>query len=397
MTLMTEHLTEAHRLTLLPPYATAQLEVLRSAAEANGLTCIDLGIGSPDQPTPKAVIERMIEAIQDPSNHRYPAFRGKPAFRRAIAEWYRRHYNVELDPDKEVLPLIGSKEGLAKLALAFVNPGDVVIVPDPSYPVHQRGTILAGGELCLVPLRAEREFLPDWAEVPATMLAKARLLFYNFPNNPTAAVAPRTFHEETVEFARKNDLILVHDLAYAELAFDGYRPTSLLEIPGAKDRGVEFHTMSKTYNMAGWRCGFAVGNARVLEQLYRVKTNMDYGIFGAIQDAAISALSLPQSHIEQLIAKYQRRRDVMVAGLESLGWKLERPKATMYVWAPVPPPLTSYDFVADVINRTGVIFTPGSGFGAAGEGFFRVSLVAEEHILKEAIARLHQAKIRYPA
>ena len=396
MTIATDRFAEAQRLTLIPPYATAQLEVLRAAAEKKGLTCIDLGIGSPDQPTPPAVVERMVEALRDPSNHRYPNFKGKPAFRKAIAQWYGNRYGVELDPESEVLPLIGSKEGLAKLALAFINSGDVTIVPDPSYPVHHRGTILAGGRLSLVPMRPERQFLPDWAEVPTADLERARLMFYNFPNNPTAAVAPREYHDETLAFARKHNLILVHDLAYSELAFDGYRPTSLLELPGAKDVGVEFHTMSKTYNMAGWRIGFVVGNAKVLHQLYRVKTNMDYGIFGAIQDAAAFALGLPQSHVDELCKLYQRRRDVVCDGLESLGWQVDRPKATMYVWARVPSGFaTSYDFVADTIDKTGVVLTPGSGFGAGGEGFFRVSLVAGEEILQEAIDRLRNGGVRY--
>ncbi len=395
MTSTIDRFAIANRLAGIPPYATAQLEVLRAAAEKKGLKCIDLGIGSPDQPTPPEVVERMIAALRDPSNHRYPGFKGKESFRKAIADWYGRRYGVDLDPRSEVLPLIGSKEGLAKLALAFINPGDVTIAPDPSYPVHHRGTLLAGGELALVPMRPAREFLPDWSEVPASQLARARMLFYNFPNNPTAAVAPREFHEDTVAFARKRDLILVHDLAYAELAFDGYRPTSLLEIPGAKDVGVEFHTMSKTYNMAGWRTGFVVGNARIIEQLYRVKTNMDYGLFGAIQDAAEFALSLPQSHVDALVALYQRRRDVVVDGLTQLGFPVIRPKATMYVWCPVPPGQKAYDFVADTIDRTGVVFTPGTGFGDGGEGYFRVSLVADEPVLQEALDRLRQAGIHY--
>ncbi|MBU6427874.1 MAG: LL-diaminopimelate aminotransferase, partial [Cyanobacteria bacterium REEB65] len=385
----------ARRLATIPPYATAQLEVLRAAAEAKGLTCIDLGIGSPDQPTPPEVVERMIAALRDPANHRYPTFKGKASFRKAIARWYGQRYGVELDPETEVLPLIGSKEGLAKLALAFINPGDVTIAPDPSYPVHHRGTLLAGGELSLVPMRPERAFLPDWSEVPANQLARARMLFYNFPNNPTAAVAPREYHELTLEFAKRHHLLLVHDLAYSELAFDGYKPTSLLELPGAKDIGIEFHTMSKTFNMAGWRCGFVVGNAKVIHELYRVKTNMDYGLFGAIQDAAEFALSLPQSHADRLIALYQRRRDIVVDGLLSLGFPVTRPKATMYVWCPVPPGQKAADFVADTIDRTGVVFTPGTGFGAGGEGFFRVSLVADESLLQEAIERLRKAGIRY--
>lgn len=383
------------RLAALPAYATAQLEVLKARAQAKGLEVIDLGIGSPDQPTPRPVIDAMKKALDEPANHRYPNFRGKASFREAIAAWYEEHYGVELDPETEVLPLIGSKEGLAHLALAYINPGDASIVPQPSYPVHTRGTLMAGGRVIEVPMRPENDFVPDWSEVAPADAEAAKLLFFNFPNNPTAAVAPRSFYEQTLAYCQRHQILCVHDLAYAELAFDGFRPTSLLELPGAKELGVEFHTMSKTYNMAGWRCGFVVGNSRVIDALYKVKTNMDYGIFNAIQDAAAAALALPQSHVDALVALYRRRRDVVVEGLNSLGWRIEKPKATMYVWAPVPPGLTAADFVADTIDRAGVVFTPGTGFGAAGEGYFRISLVADEPVLAEAVARLDKVGIRF--
>lgn len=386
---------EADRLKAIPPYATAQLEVLRAQAEAKGMKVIDLGIGSPDLPTPDPVVEAGVAALRNPANHGYPTFKGKKAFREAIARWYERQYNVKLDPETEVLPLIGSKEGLAKIALAFINPGDKTIVPQPAYPVHTRGTVLAGGQVVEVPCLPHHDFLPDWSTVHPEDADAAKLLFFNFPSNPTSAVAPRSFYEDTVEFAKRHDIMLVHDLAYSEIAFDGFKPTSLLEIPGAKDLGVEFHTMSKTYSMAGWRCGFVVGNAKMIQALYRIKTNMDYGVPNHVQDAAIAALDLPQSYIDSVVDIYRERRDVMVEGLNSLGWNVEKPKAAMYVWAPVPKGYAAYDWVAEVIDRAGVVFTPGTGFGAAGEGFFRISLVRPVEVLKQVIERLREAGIRY--
>lgn len=387
---------ESDRLKKIPPYATAQLEVLRAAAEKKGMSVIDLGIGSPDLPTPQPVIDAAIAAVKNPANHGYPTFRGKKAFREAIAAWYQRRYGVELNPETEVLPLIGSKEGLAKLPLAFINPGDKTIVPQPAYPVHTRGTILAGGEIVEVPCLPHLGFLPEWNTVSAEDADAAKLLIFNFPSNPTAAVAPRSFYEDTLDFAKRHNIMLVHDLAYADLAFDGFKPTSMLEIPGAKEHGaIEFHTMSKTYNMAGWRCGFVVGNAEMINALYRVKTNMDYGVPNFVQDAAIAALNLPDSHVAELVEVYRRRRDVVVEGLNKLGWKLEKPKATMYVWAPVPKGEAAYDFVARVIDTAGVVFTPGTGFGALGEGYFRVSLVKPEAELQAAIDRLEKAGIRF--
>jgi LL-diaminopimelate aminotransferase len=388
---------EADRLKAIPPYATAQLEVLRAAAEAKGMRVIDLGIGSPDLPTPAPVVEAGVAALRDVANHGYPTFKGKKAFREAIARWYARHYDVALDPETEILPLIGSKEGLAKIALAFINPGDKTIVPQPAYPVHTRGTVLAGGTVVEVPCLPENDFVPDWNMVAPADAEAAKLLFFNFPSNPTAAVAPRSFYEETVAYAKRHGIMLVHDLAYSEIAFDGYKPTSLLEIPGAKDLGVEFHTMSKTYSMAGWRCGFVVGNAKMIQALYRIKTNMDYGVPNHVQDAAIAALDLPQSYIDEVVSIYRERRDIMVDGLNSLGWNVQKPKAAMYVWAPVPKGYAAYDWVAEVIDRAGVVFTPGTGFGAAGQGFFRISLVRPVEVLKEVVERLREAGIRYEA
>lgn len=387
---------ESERLQKIPPYATAQLEVLRAAAEKKGLQVIDLGIGSPDLPTPKPVVDAAIAAVQNPANHGYPAFKGKKAFREAIAAWYQRRFGVTLDPETEVLPLIGSKEGLAKLPLAYINPGDKTIVPQPAYPVHSRGTILAGGEVVEVPCLEHTGFLPDWSTVRPEDADAAKLLIFNFPSNPTSAVAPRSFYEETLEFAKEHQIMLVHDLAYADIAFDGFKPTSLLEIPGAKEHGaLEFFTMSKTYNMAGWRCGFVVGSAKMIHALYRVKTNMDYGVPNFVQDAAIAALNLPDSHVAEMIEVYRQRRDVVVEGLNKLGWNVEKPKAAMYVWAPVPHGEKAYDFVARVIDTAGVVFTPGTGFGPLGEGYFRISLVKPVEVLREVFERLEKSGIRF--
>ncbi len=389
---------ESLRLQQIPPYATAQLEVLRAAAEAKGLQVIDLGIGSPDLPTPRPVVEAAMQAVQNPANHGYPSFKGKKSFREAIARWYARRFGVELDPETEILPLIGSKEGLAKLPLAFINPGDKTLVPVPAYPVHTRGTILAGGEVVPVACAPHLGFLPEWNTVRPEDADEAKLLIFNFPSNPTTAVAPRSFYEDTLDFARRHDIMIVHDLAYADLAFDGFRPTSMLEIPGAKEHGtLEFFTMSKTYNMAGWRCGFVVGSAEMIHALYRVKTNMDYGVPNFIQDAAIAALELPDAHVQELIDLYQERRDVVVEGLNRLGWSVEKPRASMYVWAPVPAGEKSFDFVARVIDQAGVVFTPGTGFGDAGQGWFRISLVRPAEVLAEALRRLEEAGIRFDA
>lgn len=378
----------AHRLEMLRPYPTALLEELKQKARDKGRDIIDLGIGSPDQPTPQPILEAMARALQDTANHRYPAFTGKAAFRQAVAAWYNRRFGVTLDPDTEVLLLVGSKEGLAHLPLALLNPGDASLVPDPSYPVHIRGTLLAGGEVIPVPLHAANGFVPDLKTIDRAAADRAKLFFFNYPNNPTAGVVELGFFEEAVAFARQHSLLLVSDLAYSELAFDGFRPPSILQAAGAKEVAVEFHSLSKTYNMAGWRIGFAVGNAQVLQSLYKVKTNYDYGLFGAIQDAGIAALELPQSFIDTTVQTYQRRRDVVVDALVKMGCPVVKPKASMYVWAPIPQGYDSSSFSADAIDKTGVAMVPGSGFGPMGEGYFRISLVTDEARLQEAMSRL---------
>ncbi|PAX51466.1 aspartate aminotransferase [Brunnivagina elsteri] len=385
----------AERIKKLPAYPFARLDELKAKAREQGLDLIDLGMGNPDGATPQPVIDAAVKALQNPANHGYPPFEGTTSFRHAITSWYHRRYGVNLDPDSEALPLLGSKEGLAHLALAYINPGDVVLVPSPSYPVHFRGPLIAGGDVYNLHLKAENNWLIDLAAIPDEVARKAKILYFNYPSNPTAAIAPREFFEEIVAFARRYEILLVHDLCYAELAFDGYQPTSLLEIPGAKDIGVEFHTMSKTYNMAGWRVGFVVGNRQVIQGLRTLKTNLDYGIFSALQVAAETALQLPDSYLIDVQKRYQSRRDFLIEGLSQLGWNVPKTQATMYLWVPCPPGMGSTDFALDVLQKTGVVLTPGNAFGVGGEGYVRVSLVADCDRLGEVLRRLKQAGIRY--
>ncbi len=388
-------ITPAERIKKLPAYPFARLDELKTKAREQGLDLIDLGMGNPDGATPAPVVEAAVKALQNPANHGYPPFEGTVNFRRTITNWYHRRYGVNLDPDSEALPLLGSKEGLAHLALAYINPGDVVLVPSPSYPVHFRGPLIAGGSVYSLILKPENNWLIDLAAIPDDVAHKAKILYFNYPSNPTAAVAPREFFEEIVAFARKYEILLVHDLCYAELAFDGYQPTSLLEIPGAKDIGVEFHTMSKTYNMAGWRVGFVVGNSQVIQGLRTLKTNLDYGIFAALQSAAETALQLPDSYLVEVQNRYQTRRDFLIEGLSQLGWNLPKTQATMYLWVPCPPGMSSTDFALDVLQKTGVVLTPGNAFGVGGEGYVRVSLIAECDRLGEVLRRLKLAGIHY--
>jgi LL-diaminopimelate aminotransferase len=341
------------------------------------------------------VIEAAIAALQNPANHGYPPFEGTASFRKAIANWYHRCYDVELDPDSEALPLLGSKEGLTHLALAYVNPGDLVLVPTPAYPAHFRGPLIAGGKIHSLILKPENDWLIDLAAIPDEIARQAKILYFNYPSNPTAATAPREFFEDIVAFARKYEILLVHDLCYAELAFDGYQPTSLLEIPGAKEIGVEFHTLSKTYNMAGWRVGFVVGNRHIIQGLRTLKTNLDYGIFAAVQTAAETALQLPDVYVHEAQARYRRRRDFLIEGLGQLGWNVPKTKATMYLWVPCPIGMTSTDFALNLLQQTGVVVTPGNAFGVAGEGYVRISLIVECDRLAEVLRRFKQAGICY--
>jgi LL-diaminopimelate aminotransferase len=392
---MSLNFSRAKRLSALPPYVFARLDELKARAREQGIDLIDLGMGNPDGLAPQPVIDAAIAALSIPKNHGYPPFEGTANFRRAIAAWYKRAYHVELDPESEALPLLGSKEGLSHLALAYIDPGDVILVPSPSYPPHFRGPLIAGGEIYPLILKAENDWLIDIAAIPEQVARQAKILYFNYPSNPTTATAPREFFEEIVAFARHYEIMLVHDLCYAELAFDGYQPTSLLEIPGAKEIGVEFHTLSKTYNMAGWRVGFVVGNTDIIQGLRTLKTNLDYGIFAAIQTAAETALQLPDSYIKEVQERYRQRRDFLVAGLNELGWKIKPSKATMYLWIPTPPGVSSADFAMNVLQNTGVVVTPGNAFGEGGEGYVRISLIADCDRLGEALRRLQQANVRF--
>jgi LL-diaminopimelate aminotransferase len=388
-------ISPADRLKALPPYVFARLDELKARAREQGLDLIDLGMGNPDGPTPEPVVESAIAALKNPANHGYPPFEGIASFRRTITKWYYRRYGVELDPNSEALPLLGSKEGLTHLALAYLNPGDLVLVPSPAYPPHFRGPLIAGAKVHTIILKPENNWVIDLGDIPDHIASQAKILYFNYPSNPTGATAPREFFKDVVAFAHKHQILLVHDLCYAELAFDGYQPTSLLEIEGGKDIGVEFHTMSKTYNMAGWRVGFVVGNSRVIQGLRTLKTNLDYGIFAALQTAAETALELPDSYLLEVQQRYRDRRDFMVAGLAELGWNIPKPLAAMYLWVPCPPGINSTDFALSVLEKTGVVLTPGNAFGPGGEGYVRVSLIADRDRLGEALKRLKQANIRY--
>lgn len=388
-------ISSSDRLRELPPYIFSQLDKLK--AEKGREDIIDLGMGNPGGPTPAPIVEAAILAIQEPDNHGYPPFQGTFEFRNTISTWYRRLYDVVVDPDDEVLPLMGSKEGLAHLSMAYINPGDLVLTPTPSYPVHFRGPMLAGGEIYPIVLKPENDWLIDLASIPDSVAERAKLFYFNYPNNPTTATAPREFFEDIVAFARWHEILLVHDLCYAELSFDDYRPVSLLEIPGAKEIGVEFHSLSKVYNMAGWRIGFTAGNRRVIQCLRDLKSNVDYGVFPAIQTAAATALQLPTSYRQDVCLRYQLRRDFLVAGLQKLGWDIPIPKSTMYLWIPCPPGISSMDFAMDLLERANVIVTPGSAFGQGGEGYVRISLIVDQNALQEVLNRLHKADIRYSA
>ena len=383
----------ADRISNLPPYLFAELDKLRDAKRAEGVDVISLGIGDPDLPTPEPIIEALERAARDPVNHRYPEYYGLDELREAIAAWYASRFEVNLDPATEIVPLIGSKEGIAHLPLALVNPGDTVLMTDPGYPVYAIGAMLAGGVSHSLPLTAERGWIPDLTDVPADALANARLLWLCYPGNPTAAVAPFEFFEEAVDFALENNLVLAQDAAYSEVVFDGYRCRSILEIPEARDVAVEFHSLSKTYNMTGWRVGWMAGNPAVVEALGRVKTNVDSGIFQAVQHASIAALDIEQDWIDARNAHLQDRRDRVVSALRNVGVAAEISKASLYVWSPTPGGMSSVEFATRLIDEVGVIVTPGVGFGAAGEGHFRISLTTPDDRLDEALERI--ATVRF--
>jgi len=378
----------AKRLSRLPPYLFVEINQRIAELRARGEDVISFAIGDPDLPTPSRIIEDMCRAAHDPANHRYPETAGLPELRQAIAEWYGRRFGVTLDPDKEVLPLIGSKEGIGHMALCFIEPGDLALVPDPGYPPFSMGTILAGGEPHFVPLKEENGFLPDFQAIPNKVANKAKLMWLNYPNNPTGAIADLDFFERAVYFARKHDLAICHDAPYTEVAFDGYRPPSFMQTAGARKIGVEFHSLSKTFNMTGWRIGMVVGNAGMVEALFQVKSNLDSGIPQAIQHAAIDALRGSQEHIAEHNAIFQRRRDKLMKVLDEIGLEVRMPKATFYVWAKVPQGYTSMDFTKKLLDEAGIAVTPGSGYGKEGEGFIRLSLTISDGRLEQGIDRL---------
>jgi len=383
----------SQRLKQIPPYLFAEIDRLRNEMIRRGVDVIDLGVGDPDLPTPPHIVERLKEAAEDPENHRYPSYNGLFLFRRAVSDWYKRRFGVDLDPEREVIALIGSKEGIAHLPLAFVDPGDVVLVPNPAYPVYHIGSIFAGGRPYYMPLLEENGFLPDLENIPEDIARRAKLIFVNYPNNPTAAVADLDFFERLKRFAKKYNIIVCHDAAYTELSYDGYRPPSFLEVKGSKEIAIEFHSLSKTYNMTGWRIGFAVGNADVIKALKEVKSNIDSGVFQAVQWAAIAALEGSEDAVEKNRRIFQERRDILIDGLRKIGLRVQRAKATFYLWARVPSGYSSASFSRFLLERAGIVTTPGSGFGDAGEGYIRIALTVPKERIIEAVKRLANLKI----
>ena len=376
------------RVENLPPYLFVEISRKIAEKKAKGEDVVSFGIGDPDIPTPPHIIDRLCQAAQDPANHRYPETKGLPELRRAIADWYRKRFDVSLDANSEVLPLIGSKEGIIHIAECFIDPGDIALVPDPAYPPYAMGIILAGGEPYYMALTEDNDFLPDLDAIPSHILDRAKLLWINYPGNPTGAVADIDFFNRVVEFARQHDLAVCHDGPYTEVAYDGYQPVSFMQADGAKEVGVEFHSLSKSYNMTGWRVGMVVGNAEMINALMRVKSNIDSGIPQAIQHAAIAALTGPQNCIEEHNAVYQRRRDLVIDMLSRIGLNARVPKAGLYIWARVPEGYTSADFASDLLEKVGVVVTPGTGYGENGEGYVRLSLTIPDGGLVKGLSRL---------
>jgi len=388
---------EAIRIKKLPPYLFARIEKKIEEAKEKGIDIISFGIGDPDQPTPAYIIDELCKEAYNSANHQYPSSVGMLSFRKAVSEYYKTTHNVDLDPKKEIVTLIGSKEGIGHINFCYVDPGDINLVPDPGYPVYGIGTLLAGGESYPMPLLPENGFIPDLTKIPEDIAKKAKLMFINYPNNPTGAVAGKEFFAEVVAFAKKYNIIVCSDAAYTEMAFEGYQPTSFLEVPGAKEVGIEFGSLSKPFNMTGWRIGWAAGRQDVIDALGRLKSNLDSGQFQAVQYAAIKGLTGPKDSILELRSLYDRRMNMVIEGLNKMGWSLPKPKATFYIWAPVPKGYTSASFAEYVLEKAGVIITPGNGYGQYGEGFFRMSITLSDERIKEGLERLgkHLGKVQF--
>jgi LL-diaminopimelate aminotransferase len=383
----------ASRLSLLPPYLFAELDRLKREVQQSGVDVISLGIGDPDLPTPPHIVKACQRAAELPLNYRYPDYQGLDRFRQAACDWYKSRFGVVLDPGTEACALIGSKEGIANFPVAVVDPGDIVLIPDPGYPVYYSGCVFNGGEPYSMPLRKENGFLPDFSVIPAEVARRAKLMWLNYPNNPTAATGDAPFFRRAVQFCLDNNIILAHDIAYSEIAFDGYRAPSVLEIEDARECAIEFHSLSKTYSMTGWRVGFAVGNAQLVRALGMVKTNVDSGVFQAVQEAAIAGLTGGDDYLHQYCAIYEQRRDLMVDALRAIGLACDLPRATFYIWASVPRGYTSASFTERVLKETGIVITPGSGFGKSGEGYVRFSLTVPSERLREAVERIKALRI----
>ncbi len=381
----------ATRIKTLPPYLFAAIDKMKQEAIARGVDIINLGIGDPDLPTPAPIIESLSKAAKDPKHHQYPSYEGMLAFRKAVADWYKRRFSVTLDPANEVLTLIGSKEGIGHIHLAFVDPGDVVLVPSPGYPVYPVGTSFCGGVAHIMPLTKANGFLPDLNAIPKDVAKKAKLMWLNSPNNPTSVIMTKDYFKRAIAFAQEHQIIICHDAAYSEIYYDGKRPASFMEVEGAKDVGVEFHSLSKTYNMTGWRLGFVVGNKDVVAALGKVKSQLDSGVFEAVQAAGITALGLDESVTDGIRKIYQERRDTLIPGLKKLGLEVDAPPAAFYIWVTVPKGYTSASFTAHLLEKAGIVTTPGNGFGAPGEGYIRMTVCTSKERLAEAVERIRQS------
>ncbi len=378
----------AQRIAELPPYLFAEIDRKKEAKQAQGIDVISLGIGDPDTPTPEHIVDAMAKAIRNPKNHQYPSYYGAKRYRDAASQWMKNRFDVDVDPDTETLAMIGSKEGIAHIFLAFVDPGEYTLVPGCGYPVYHTGGILSGGKTHFMPMNEENGFLADFESTPADVLAKAKMMFLSYPNNPTSAIAPPEYFDKAIAFAKKHDLLIIHDNAYSEIGYDGYKAPSFLERPGAKDVAIELFSCSKAYNMTGWRVAFAVGNATAIKALGTVKSNIDSGVFTAVQDAAIEALLGPQDSVTELNAMYQRRRDIVIDALGKIGIEAATPKGTIYVWAKVPEGHTSAEFATKILEEANVIVAPGNAYGPSGEGYVRISLSTPDDRLEEAIERI---------